>query len=116
MEMLMTGPAGWLKDALLHLPPGDERRAAPRQPSALRVVCRPLGADTPFLAHLTDVSALGVGLVLPGPSAPAGLLHIDFPAGLGGNARAVLSRVVHITRRPAGWLVGCAFARELDEA
>ena len=97
--------------------PGAERRASGRRPSTARVSYQPIAADgdAPKAARVRDVSALGVGLILPRPVAPGALLRVDFEGVTGGVVRSVLARVVHAAA-DAGGVVGCSFVRELDEA
>lgn len=90
--------------------PGAERRASERRPSGLTAVYRLLGSDVAGRAGVRDLSALGVGLLLPRPVAVSALLQLEFER-LG---RLVLARVVHAAEE-AGF-AGCAFVRELDDA
>ena len=97
----------------------EDRRAAVRRPTTLWVACREAteeGAGR-WRARLQDVSPLGIGLLLARPLEPSTLLRIELENPARGLSRQVLARVVHVQHTPGGpWLVGCAFAKELDDA
>jgi hypothetical protein len=96
----------------------EERRAAVRRPTTLWVSCRDAGAEGAgrWRARLQDVSPLGVGLLLPRALKPSTLLRVELENSARGLSRQVLARVVHVLQNAGGnWLVGCAFAKELDD-
>jgi hypothetical protein len=101
--------------------PPAERRRAPRY--AIRRPCfarppwppgsvgeRPEG----WRCIACDVSAVGIGLVLPFPLAPGAELEVR-PAAPPG-VRPLRARVAHARPMDFAWLVGCALAEPLSEA
>lgn len=96
----------------------EERRAATRYPANVRVRCTPLRGDTPVIwtAQVRDLSALGVGLVLPQCPGLSVLLEIELTRKNGTFVRNVLARVVHEAQEPGQpAFVGCAFATEIAD-
>jgi hypothetical protein len=100
-------------------PANEDRRAAVRRPTTLWVSCRDAAQEGAgrWRVRLLDVSPLGAGLLLPRALKPSTLLRLDLENPARGLFRQVLARVVHVQQNPGGaWLVGCAFAKELDDA
>jgi hypothetical protein len=99
-------------------PANEDRRAAVRRRTTLWVACREAteeGAGR-WRARLLDVSPLGVGLLLARALEPSTLLRVELENPARGLSRHVLARVVHVQQNPgSAWLVGCAFAKELDD-
>jgi hypothetical protein len=97
--------------------PGAERRATGRYGTRLEVGYRLLGSEARQTARVRDASTLGVRLVVGNQLAVGQRLAIDFNSATGGQARAVLARVIHTAAEgPDGWLIGCAFIGELNDA
>ena len=96
--------------------PRSQRRASARRRCGRGGTCRALpdGLGDRWLATVRDVSAGGVGLLLPRRFEPGALLAVELPEG--GSARSVLAQVAHATAHGGGqWLVGCRFLSPLDE-
>jgi hypothetical protein len=100
-------------------PPCEERRVSVRFPTSLQAevhAVRP-ASPAPWLARVRDISAHGIGLVLPHPVEPGALLTGDVESPSGNLTRTILARVVHVTARARGeWVVGCALVSELSDA
>lgn len=97
----------------------EERRSATRVLTTLWVACREATEESGgrWRARVQDVSPLGIGLLLPRPLKPSTLLRIELENQARGLVRQVLARVVHIQHTTGcPWLIGCAFAKELDDA
>ncbi len=97
---------------------GDERRWV-RFPCHVETACYAAdaapGEQSP--ARIADISAGGVGLLLPCEFSPGTLLMLDLEGTPAHAAGPVLLRVMRATARRAGdWLLGCEFARRLDDA
>jgi hypothetical protein len=110
-----TSPASEESDARS---PNDERRAAERRPTALWVSYREAAVEgvSCWRARLLDISPLGAGLLLPRPFQPGALLQLELLNRNWELIRQVLARVVHVQEAGArGWVIGCAFAAELDD-
>ena len=102
------------------LPPQEERRVALRFPSSLHTAVQPVRRqrerEAPWAARVRDVSAYGLGLVLPLPVEPGTILAADLEGPTRAAVRNVLVRVVHITAHQAGeWVVGCALVSEMSD-
>jgi hypothetical protein len=100
-------------------PPGEERRVSVRFPTRLQTAVQPVGPVVlgPWPARVRDISAHGIGLVLPHPLEPGTLLTAELGSPGGDRVRTVLARVVHVTARDRGeWIVGCALVSELSDA
>src|SRR5262245_13600751 len=96
-----------------------DRRGAERLESGQQATCQPAhDADHPgWQAPIRDVSAHGIGLLLPEELKPGTIVNIHVDPGDGMADPGLLARVVHTTSQPEGdWLVGCAFILELDNA
>jgi hypothetical protein len=97
-------------------PSPTQRRASARRRCGRGGSCRTLPADREgqWPATVRDISAGGVGLLLPRRFEPGVLLAVELPEGC--PAGSVLARVAHATVRGGGeWLVGCQFLTPLDE-
>jgi hypothetical protein len=67
-------------------------------------------------ARVLNISAGGVGLLVPCLFAQGTLLHFELPAGPNQPARISLVRVVHVLEHwPGMWFHGCEFADQLAE-
>jgi PilZ domain len=98
--------------------PKTERRVWVRYPAAVATHCDTNGPGTPPLAvHIRDVSPQGISLQLGRQLKPGDLVNIDLPGRDGRRPTRVLAYVKHATAQASGgWVVGCVFAAELDEA
>jgi hypothetical protein len=110
---------------------GIERRAAHRRPAALWASCR-TADDGPrrWRVQVHDLSPYGVGLTADYPFEPGTLLRLEIEGHDLVVIHTVQARVVHLQgqesagrrQESAGrlggttWLIGCAFAAELDDA
>src|SRR5262245_5004868 len=95
-----------------------DRRHSPRFPSNSRVRCVPITnvPDAPiWTAQVRDVSALGIGLMLPLGPGMSTLLEVELTRKNGTPVRNMLARVVHEVRDANKYVVGCAFVRELGD-
>jgi serine/threonine protein kinase len=95
-----------------------ERRATVRFPSKKGGAVKPLsvGKEEQWDASIRDISADGVGLVLPRRFEPRTVLSLDLPESEGGATRRLFVRVVRVTTLSSRrWLVGCIFANRLGE-
>jgi hypothetical protein len=98
-------------------PPGPERRATPRHPSNLKVVCYPAGAGLTERrqVRLRDVSRGGLGLLTDRRWGPG--TNLIFELWVRGALRTARARVVHATSHLGGsFLIGCAFDIPLTES
>jgi hypothetical protein len=98
-------------------PPADERRAAPRRGSALKVVCYPAGAGLRERrqGRVRDVSHTGIGLVVDRDWQAGTALVVERPAE--GGFKGVRATVVHTAPQLAGtFLVGCVLEMPLTDA
>ncbi len=92
---------------------GRQRLPCPDLPQ-VRYLLRP--SMQQGLAMLRDLSAAGVGLLMPFDLEPGAALLVQFPGPRRGTAHTKLARVAHATRRPTGgWLVGCRLTPPLGE-
>src|SRR5438128_2541898 len=96
-----------------------DRRHSPRYPYKARVRCLPItnAADRPqWSAQVRDVSALGIGLLLPQGPGMSTLLEIELTRKNGALVRTMLARVVHEVRESSqSFVIGCAFVHELSD-
>jgi eukaryotic-like serine/threonine-protein kinase len=94
-----------------------ERRATVRFPSKQGAAVHPLsGGKEEWEATIRDISADGVGLVLPRRFEPRTVLSLDLAATDTEPARRLFVRIVRVTTLPSRrWLVGCIFANRLGE-
>src|SRR4029079_13983640 len=85
----------------------------------VRVRCVPVtnAADPPvWSAQVRDVSALGLGLLLPHGPGMSTLLEVELTRKNGTPVRKMLARVVHEVRESSkSYVVGCAFVREVGD-
>jgi hypothetical protein len=97
----------------------EERRASPRHPANVRVLCRMVtgGVAPPmWTAQVRELSTYGIGLVLPQSPGLGQLLGIELTRKNGTFVRTVLARVVHQERESRqSFIVGCAFIKELED-
>jgi hypothetical protein len=108
-----------LLEETVHQVPLSERRASSRSRWPRATACCAVADRTnaSWLAHIRDLSTLGVGLVLPVRVEAGTLLEIELKNLSNGFERAVQARVIHVRQAPEGeWLLGCAFTAELNEA
>src|SRR5206468_6660093 len=89
--------------------PGGERRAAIRYPCDLESSCQPIGreqrADS-WPARVGDLSAAGIGLILPRRFEAGTLLVFDLQSQ--NLSRRLLAHVVHAQQHTDGrWMLGC---------
>jgi hypothetical protein len=110
-------PQGPAHDPSAGPPGGQERRAAPRHPSSLKITCYPSGSGLLQRrpARIRNVSRSGIGLALD-RSWPAGtILILEMPGEE--TTRNVRARVVHATTQVGGmFLIGCTFVDALTDA
>jgi hypothetical protein len=97
---------------------GDDRRWV-RFPCNVETACYAVdaapGEQSP--ARVINISAGGMGLLLPCEFGPGTLLNLDLEGTPAHAAGPALLRVVRVVSRPAGdWFLGCEFARRLDAA
>jgi hypothetical protein len=102
------------------LPSQEERRVALRFPTSLHTEVQPVRRqperEGPWQARVRDVSAYGLGLVLPHPVEPSTILMADLEGPTEAVVRNVLVRVVHVTaHQPGEWVVGCALISEMTD-
>jgi hypothetical protein len=97
---------------------GPDRRAAVRHVCRQRHPCRYLVRPTmqPLPAFVHDVSATGLGLILPQPIAPGTALMLHLPGRRRGISCVHSARVVHVRPYGGGWLAGCRLTQPLTEA
>jgi hypothetical protein len=97
----------------------EDRRVSCRHESKLRVLCSLVtnDADSPIWTNqVRDLSAFGIGLILPKVPGLGQLLHVELARKNGTPVRTVLARVVHKSRVSSKSCdVGCAFMKELKE-
>jgi hypothetical protein len=95
-------------------------RIGERYPLDLESACQPGASrndrDLVWAATIRDISAGGVGIVLPRRFEPGTGLAIELPGQDGGAGETLLARVAHVQRLPeGGWLLGCSFLSELSD-
>ena len=94
----------------------DDRRWV-RFPCHVETACYTVdaapGEQSP--ARVVNISAGGMGLLLPCEFGPGTLLNLDLEGTPAHTAGPVLLRVVRAAGRPGGdWVLGCEFARRLS--
>lgn len=97
---------------------GPNQRAAVRFPCLVQAVYTraSTSGSEPRPAEVRNVSANGIGLVLPEAVEAGTLLNVTLTGEHGGRVGSILACVVHVSHRPgADWVVGCNFIRELSE-
>lgn len=95
-----------------------ERRAWVRYPCAGDTSCLPIVAapDSQWPGQVVDLSAGGVGVLLPRRFETGTVLSIEVQEKEGEGTRHLIGRVVRVTRGPDNrWLLGCTFVRPLTE-
>lgn len=94
----------------------DERRGAARHSLAVKAPFF-VGDETQArTAVLSDISSLGIGLLVDDPPELGALLEIDLRPASRGTLLPVLARVVHVEAEEKGrWRVGAAFVAELED-
>jgi hypothetical protein len=100
-------------------PPSDDRRAATRFACGVDGTCRALGGErrTRWKAHITDVSALGVGLQVARRFEPGTVLLMELGASGPAAPRRLVMRVVRVRDQLGrSWAVGCQLASPLKPA
>jgi len=91
---------------------GADRRALVRHPCECEVPFR--SGDRCGTARVRDLSAGGIGMVLPHKVAPGGLLTVELRDNQRQSWRMKLVQVVHATpERDERWLIGTAFTKQL---
>ncbi len=112
----LQGPA--TNPAAASTKPATDRRRTKRDRCPLSAFWRPLGQEGQGRekARIQDISEQGIGLI-SGRSFPHGaILVVEARRKAEGFSRPVYVRVVRAAPRPEGdWLVGCTFARPLQE-
>jgi hypothetical protein len=98
---------------------GPDKRAWTRFPAQGMVdyiVLPPTGAPAKH-AEITNISATGIGLFLEEKVEPGAILDLLLKTKTGEQAVDMLACVVFLGRRSeGGWIVGCHFVRELEDA
>jgi hypothetical protein len=95
-----------------------DRRACARFGCDHKSICQPVAARGPnelqWSARVHDLSAGGVGLLLPRRFERGTVLAVELQTSTASPSRLLLARVMHATARAGrGWLVGCAWVRGL---
>jgi hypothetical protein len=98
-------------------PRGPDNRRWTRFPCDVETVCYMAetapGERRP--ARVVDISAGGIGLLLPCQFAVGTLLYFELPPVRGQRSNKALVRVVRAVERADGtWFLGCEFARQLS--
>jgi hypothetical protein len=95
-------------------------RVYERFPCDLPTACQPVATrndkDHVWAATMRDISAGGVGLILPRRFEPGMGLQIELGGAGSGAGKTLLARVVYVRHLPDGnWVLGCAFISPLSE-
>jgi PilZ domain len=98
----------------------EERRGWGRFPSAVETTYRPAnvaGADR-LPARVRNVSRRGISLLLDRAFTEGDLLSVDVPGGDGKpSSETALACVIYVAKQAdEGWVIGCTFSAELDDA
>jgi hypothetical protein len=97
----------------------EDRRASPRHPANVRVLCRLVtgGVAPPiWTAQVRELSTYGIGLVLPQAPGLGQLLGIELTRKNGTFVRTVLARIVHQAQESRqSFVIGGAFIKELED-
>jgi len=100
-------------------PSVDDRRAATRYPLSLQTTGHVLGGPrghVPWVAHISDISATGIGLVFNSRIKPGTVLVITLQGANQKLSRPIPVRVMHATAQDdKTWRLGCAFVRKVNE-
>ncbi len=95
--------------------PKRERRTSARHLCELRSQCRPLvdADDIDWPASIRDISRGGLKLAASRRFEPGTVLTILPRLNAKDAPRALVAKVVRVSRDGAAWTLGCCFAREL---
>lgn len=100
-----------------HLTQTEDRRVRVRHTRQLKTYCQRGEGELDqvwWVGYVRDISTAGIGLVIPQRFEPDTTLTVEVESRHSDESRAVQVRVVHAAPQPGGgWLLGCAFAREL---
>jgi hypothetical protein len=92
---------------------GSVRHRWPRVLACCAVAER---TDASWLTGVRDLSAFGMGLLLPRKLEAGTLLEVELKSLITGQERLLLGRVMHAWPTPVGdWKLGCAFTGELSD-
>jgi serine/threonine protein kinase len=93
---------------------GAERRTATRFACGLDTSCRPLGGErrTRWKARVTDLSAMGIGLLLSRRFEPGTVLLLEV-RGAGASVRRLVVRVARVQQQGPRWSIGCQLGTNL---
>lgn len=97
---------------------GADQRIWVRYSCDVRATCRKFGEAAQASQHVQvlNISASGIGLVIPPPLDTGSLLNLDLFDKTGRRVCGILACIVHTTQRAGGdYAVGCNFIRELTE-
>ncbi|HYT88627.1 MAG TPA: PilZ domain-containing protein [Gemmataceae bacterium] len=101
-----------------------ERHSSSDQRTWMRFTCdvkaqyQPIGGPetAPQNAKVINLSASGVGLLVPRSIDNGALLSVELQAASGSFRRTMLACVVHVTAQPESeWALGCNFIRSLSD-
>ncbi|MBY0523075.1 MAG: PilZ domain-containing protein [Gemmataceae bacterium] len=96
------------------LPTAADRRAVVRHPCNGEAPFR--AGDRCGTARLRDLSAGGIGMVLPHRVAPGGIVTVELRDRVHHSLRLKLVQVVHVApHTDDSWLIGSAFTKPLSE-
>ncbi len=100
--------------------PTAERRVRVRHLQALRTFCQRGSGELDqmwCLGRARDISATGIGLVVPHGFAVDTVLTVEVENSRQSRSRMIQVRVVRVSSQPGGlWLLGCLFAVALTDA
>jgi serine/threonine protein kinase len=98
-------------------PAADERRNAPRYPSALEAACRPLrDSKEQWRAEVQDISLTGLRLELPRRFEPGTALTLEVRNAQEETVSLLLVKIRWVRAADGGkWGLGCAFTRPMSE-
>lgn len=97
--------------------PGQERRAAPRHPSSVKILCYPVGAGLGERrqVRVRNASRTGIAVLTDRRWDPGTSLVLELPGEEG--PQVLRGRVVHATPQPGGcFLTGCVLDFPLSDA
>jgi hypothetical protein len=97
--------------------PRPERRAAPRLPSRVKIVCYPAGAGLSERrqVRVDNVSRTGIAVIADRRWEPGTVLVVELPVEEGYSSTK--ARVIHATSKLGGcFLIGCALDVPLTDA
>jgi hypothetical protein len=94
-----------------------EKRAHARHPCQAQVTFEVVGATGQDSASVSNISAMGIGLVVSRPLAVGSLLSLELKRADGQRVLTMLASIVRAQPTPEGnWTLGCNFIGELSEA